>query len=126
MTIYEMLGKEDGLRRLVERFYDLMDTLPEAQTIRRMHPKDLTESQNKLIWFLSGRMGGPNTYIEKYGHPRLRMRHMPFAIDTNAADAWMLCMRQALEEEVSSEPLKVELLAFFEHVAMFMRNRADS
>mgnify|MGYP002856073165 CR=1 FL=1 len=124
--MYEMLGQEQGIRNLVDRFYEVMDTAIEAKAIRAMHPNDLSSSKDKLVWFLSGRFGGPNIYIEKYGHPRLRMRHMPFAIDSDAAQAWMFCMRQALEEEVESLDLRRELMAFFEQVAHFMRNRRDS
>ena len=125
MSVYEMLGREEGLRLIVDRFYESMDSEPSSAAIRAMHPKDLSASRDKLVWFLSGRFGGPNTYIEKFGHPRLRMRHMPFAIDSDAAHAWMSCMRQALEEQVEEPELRQELLSFFEHVAMFMRNRPD-
>lgn len=122
---YEFLGKEKGIKALVDRFYVLMDTLPEATDIRAMHPPDLTESRQKLYEFLVGRLGGPPLYIEKYGHPRLRGRHMPFAIDTPAAQAWMLCMNTALNEQVAPGPEREEISAFFNQVAQFMRNRAD-
>ena len=120
---YEFLGREDGIRALVDRFYDLMDTLPDAKTIRDMHPRDLTESRDKLYFFLVGRFGGPPLYTEKYGHPRLRARHMPFAVDTAAAEAWMMCMNTALDEQIGAGPERDEISAFFEQVAMFMRNR---
>ena len=120
---YEFLGREDGIRALVDRFYDLMDTLPEAKKIRDMHPPDLTESRDKLYFFLVGRFGGPPLYTERYGHPRLRGRHMPFAVDTAAADAWMTCMNSALDEQIGSGPERDAISAFFEQVAMFMRNR---
>ena len=126
MNIYDLLGKEDGIFKLVDRFYELMDTLPEAKAIRAMHPKNLSESKKKLAWFLCGRFGGPNLYVETFGHPRLRMRHMPFAIDSVAANAWMACMDQALDERVSDTALKNEIKGFFAHVADFMRNRPDS
>ena len=77
---YEILGGADGLRALVDRFYDLMDELQEAETIRALHAPDLTEAREKLFLFLSGWTGGPSLYIEKYGHPRLRARHLPFPI----------------------------------------------
>lgn len=120
---YEFLGREDGIRALVDRFYDLMDTLPDAKTIRDMHPRDLTESRDKLYFFLVGRFGGPPLYTEKYGHPRLRARHMPFAVDTAAAEAWMMCMNTALDEQIGAGPERDEISTFFEQVAMFMRNR---
>ncbi len=123
MSAYEFLGREEGLRRLVDRFYELMDTLPEAATIRAMHPQDLSESAEKLWMFLVGRFGGPQLYVEKHGHPRLRGRHMPFAVDDEAARAWMLCMDQALEEQVAEGAEREELSAFFTHIAQHMKNR---
>src|SRR5215204_3170834 len=81
-SLYEMLGGETGLRSLVNRFYDLMDSSPEAEKIRAFHAKSLNQSREKLFMFLSGWSGGPQLYIERFGHPRLRMRHMPFAIGT--------------------------------------------
>ena len=98
MTIYDDLGGETGVRALVDRFYDLMHEKPEAAVIRKMHATSLDGSRDKLFWFLSGWLGGPQLFIEKRGHPRLRMRHLPFAVDDAARDAWMLCMRQALHE----------------------------
>lgn len=122
MNAYQYLGEEAGLRALVDRFYDHMDALPEAATIRAMHPEDLSESRDKLFKFLSGRFGGPNLYVEEFGHPRLRMRHLPFRIDAEAAAAWMLCMNRALDELVEPGPARSELRAFFAHVAQHMRN----
>ena len=84
-TTYEQMGGEPGIRALVDRFYELMDTLPEAATIRAMHPADLSESIEKLVLFLIGWSGGPPAYVTKYGHPRLRARHLPFAVDDEAA-----------------------------------------
>ena len=95
-TPYERLGGEQGVRRLVDRFYDLMDTLPEAKIIRDLHPKELTGSRDKLFKFLSGWLGGPPLYMQEYGHPRLRARHLPFAIGSAERDAWLLCMERAL------------------------------
>lgn len=123
MTAFEFLGGEDGLRALVDTFYRYMDELPEAAAIRAMHPPDLTESAEKLWMFLVGRFGGPDLYVEKHGHPRLRMRHMPFAIDQAAADAWVLCMDRALDDHVPAGTERNELQAFFRMVADHMRNR---
>ena len=123
MNAYEYLGEEEGIRKLVDRFYELMDTLPEAKAIRAMHPKDLTESRQKLTWFLVGRFGGPNLYVQHYGHPRLRMRHMPFAIDEQGATAWMICMGQAMMELLPEDPMRDEIYVFFAQIALFMRNR---
>lgn len=123
MNAYEFLGQEAGIRRLVDRFYALMDSLPVAATIRAMHPADLEESADKLALFLVERFGGPPVYSRQRGHPRLRARHMPFAVDAAAAEAWMVCMRQALEEQVVPGPERDELVGFFAHVADHMRNR---
>lgn len=122
-NIYEKIGGEQGVRDLVDRFYDLMDCLPEAATIRHMHPDDLSESREKLFLFLSGWTGGPQLYIQRRGHPRLRMRHLPFPVDESARDQWMLCMNRALEQTVADPALRSYLSASFYRVADFMRNR---
>jgi len=124
-TPYERLGGETGLRRLVERFYDLMDSEPEAYGIRKLHPADLTGSRQKLFEFLSGWLGGPSLYIEKYGHPRLRARHLPFAIGSAERDAWMRCMDQAMADLELSAALREELHAAFYKTADFMRNQTE-
>ncbi|MCK9530286.1 MAG: group II truncated hemoglobin [Gammaproteobacteria bacterium] len=122
---YERLGGEATVRRLVDRFYVLMDTLPEAQDIRRMHPQDLGESADKLFMFLSGWLGGPQLYVEKHGHPRLRQRHMPFPIGSAERDQWMLCMRQAMEDVGVPDDLRTELEQALFRTADFMRNKAE-
>ncbi len=124
ITPYQALGGEVALRRLVARFYELMDTLPEARAIRAMHPADLSSSQEKLFMFLSGWLGGPPLFEQAYGHPRLRARHLPFEIDRAAAEAWMACMRQALMElEVEDEGLRRQVEEALEGLADHMRNR---
>jgi hemoglobin len=125
-TAYEMLGGETGVRALVDRFYALMDTLPEAWEIRKLHPEDLCGSADKLFMFLSGWLGGPSLYMERYGHPRLRARHLPFPIGVRERDQWMLCMRTALEEQVADEALRSKLIESLANTADFMRNRAES
>lgn len=122
---YQRVGGAEGLQSLVERFYELMDTLPEAAPIRALHPKDLTTSQEKLYEFLSGWLGGPNLYQEKYGHPRLRARHLPFAIGVAERDQWLLCMKQALDESSMDMEMKGFLMDRFGQVADFMRNQPD-
>jgi len=120
---FTRLGGEPAVRRLVDRFYDLMDELPEARVIRAMHPPFLDESRDKLHWFLVGYLGGPPLYVERYGHPRLRARHLPFAVDDAARDAWMLCMRRALEEVCADTMLREVLRGSLQQVADHMRNR---
>lgn len=122
-SIYESLGGEPTLRALVDRFYDLMDAAPEAAGIRALHPEDLTESRNKLFWFLSGWSGGPPMYIERFGHPRLRARHLPFSIGETERDQWMWCMNRALEEMLPAGLLRIQLSHAFAQIADFMRNR---
>ena len=124
-TLYERIGGEEAIQNLVKSFYRHMDELKEVKPIRQMHAKSLKVSEEKLFMFLSGWMGGPNLYMEKHGHPRLRMRHMPFAIDESARDQWMHCMKLALDETVDDEKLRDELMAAFYGVADFMRNRPD-
>ena len=125
-TPYEALGGEAGLRQLVQRFYTLMDTLPEAWEIRRLHPEDLAGSEEKLFMYLSGYLGGPNLFIEKFGHPRLRARHLPFGIGAVERDQWLLCMRQALEEQAVAPVLRDALFKALSDLADHMRNRPES
>jgi hemoglobin len=122
-TIYDAIGGDGGLRRLVDRFYDLMDLEPAYQGIRRLHPSTLDGSRDKLYWFLSGWLGGPNLYIERFGHPRLRARHLPYAIGITERDAWMACMRQAMHEQHVDESLAERLAQAFFGTADWMRNR---
>jgi len=121
-THYQRIGGEAAIRALVDRFYAHMDELPEAWDIRKMHGPDLTPVREKLYEFLTGWMGGPPLYVDKYGHPMLRQRHLPFPIDNAARDQWMLCMRLALEEVVTDPQLRQELEAAFQKVADHMRN----
>lgn len=122
-THYERLGGEQTLRKLVDHFYQLMDELPETRDIRNIHAPDLSDARNKLFMFLSGWLGGPPLYMEKYGHPRLRQRHMPFKISEKERDQWILCMNKAMQDLSIAEPLKSELAAAFYKTADFMRNQ---
>ncbi|WP_373997808.1 group II truncated hemoglobin [Bdellovibrio bacteriovorus] len=125
-TPYELLGGEEALRRIVKRFYQIMDTMPEAKGVRNMHPGNLQGSEDKLFMFLSGWLGGPSLFIEKYGHPRMRARHMPFKIGKSERDQWMLCMVQAFEDENVQEPLRSELLHSLLRLADHMRNQEEA
>jgi hemoglobin len=120
---YRQLGGEEAVRRLVERFYQLMDELPEARAIRALHPVDLAPAREKLFLFLSGWLGGPPLYAERYGPPRLRRAHQPFPIDAAARDAWMACMNRALDEQVAEPELRAQLTAAFFKTADFLRNQ---
>lgn len=124
-TPYELLGGENGVRELVDRFYDYMDAESSAQTVRDMHAKTLRVSRDKLFMFLSGWLGGPDLYIQQYGHPRLRARHLPFSIGEAERDQWMHCMRLALADMSLDEVLKQKLEQAFWATADHMRNRAE-
>ena len=105
-TPYETIGGEAGVRELVDRFYDYMDSLPEAAEVRALHARSLRASREKLFLFLSGWLGGPDLYVQKYGHPRLRRRHLPFPIGSHERDQWMLCMRRALADMPIDDELR--------------------
>lgn len=122
-TPYALLGGDAAVRALVDRFYDLMELEPAYAGIRKLHQPDLAHARDKLYWYLSGWLGGPNLYIERYGHPRLRARHLPFAIGESERDQWMACMQQALTEQAVPEPLRGRLLQAFFGTADWMRNR---
>lgn len=123
LSPYERLGGERALCKLVERFYELMDTLPEARPIRDLHPANLAGSRDKLFKFLSGWLGGPPLYLEEFGHPRLRARHLPFSIGEDERDAWLLCMERALAEAGIEELLHMQLRQSLRKTADHMRNR---
>jgi hemoglobin len=122
-TPYELIGGETAVRRLIDRFYDLMDETPEYYVIRKLHPQDLSGSREKLFMFLSGWLGGPPLYMEKHGHPMLRARHLPFAIGIAERDAWLACMKQAMEECELDAELRKWLLQALSGTADWMRNR---
>lgn len=124
LTPYQRIGGEAGVRRLVRRFYELMDTLPEAYGVRKLHPRDLAGSEDKLYLYLTGWLGGPQLYLEKFGHPRLRARHMPFTIGEAERDQWLLCMRQAMAETIADAGLRAALDKALADLADFMRNQA--
>jgi len=125
-SLYELIGGDTSLRALVERFYDLIESAPEAAQIRALHPKSLKQSREKFFMFLSGWTGGPALYIEKYGHPRLRMRHGSISIGKVERDQWIWCMHKALDES-QLDPRAIEYLK--KHLAEsadFLRNRAEN
>ena len=119
-TPYDELGGESPLRRLVDCFYDRMAS--HSPSLRAMHPADDTNSRRNLFEFLSGWLGGPNLYAERKGHPRLRMRHLPFAIGEPEAEEWMRCMRYALDEVGVTEPLRSYVDTRLEQTARHVRN----
>jgi hemoglobin len=128
-TFFELLGGENGgiekIRTLVETFYDVMDSDPKAAHIRSYHAQDLTEAREKLFMFLTGWTGGPQLYIERYGHPRLRARHLPFSIGESERDQWMYCMIKAMQNLNLDEKLMQKLAEQLYGVADFMRNKTE-
>jgi hemoglobin len=125
-TVYELLGGDAKVRALVDRFYALMDATPEYYGVRKLHPESLAGSADKLYMYLSGWLGGPSLYIERFGHPRLRARHLPYAIASAERDQWLACMRQAMEAEDVAPPLRDALLEAFHGTADWMRNAPDA
>ena len=124
-TPFDRLGGESALRALVDRFYDLMDLEPRYRGIRVLHPTTLDGSRDKLFWFLCGWLGGRNHYIERFGHPMLRARHLPYAIGNAERDQWMACMTQAMRECGVAAELAAGLQQAFQGTADWMRNRAS-
>lgn len=121
--VFEVLGGEAGVRSLVDRFYDLMQLEPDLAELRALHPSDTSGSRDKLFWFLCGWLGGPDHYQERFGHPRLRARHLPYAIGTRERDQWLICMGRAMQDEGLPEPLQQRLLEAFFNTADWMRNQ---
>ncbi|MDE2366013.1 MAG: group II truncated hemoglobin [Betaproteobacteria bacterium] len=119
------MGGETVLRRLVDRFYDLMDEDPDYYGIRKLHPQSLVSSRQKLFMFLSGLTGGPSLYTDKYGEPRMRTRHMPFAIGIPERDQWLSCMNRAMVDVGLDEQLSKKLAMAFYQTADFMRNQPE-
>ncbi len=123
VTPFARLGGEPAVRALVDRFYDLMDLEPALAGIRALHPTPLDGSRDKLHWFLCGWLGGPNHYVERFGHPMLRARHLPFAIGIRERDQWLACMGQAMTELAVDPVLAQRLAESFFGTADWMRNQ---
>ena len=122
-TAYDWVGGEARVRALVDRFYDLMDLEPGYAELRAAHGDTLDSARDKLFWFLSGWLGGPNLYIERFGHPRLRARHLPFKIGIKERDQWLACMGQAMREVGVDAELASRLETSFFQTADWMRNQ---
>ena len=122
-TPYARLGGDAAVRALVDRFYDLMDLEADYARLRSVHGNELSGARDKLYWVLRGWLGGPNHYIERFGHPRLRQRHLPFAIGSVERDQWLQCMNQAMMEQGVDEALRQRLVQSFFQTADWMRNR---
>ncbi len=122
---FESMGGADAVRQLVDRFYDLMDTAPEAVHVRALHATSLKVSREKLRLFMTGWLGGPQLYVEQYGNPMLRMRHFPFAIGAVERDEWLWCMTRALDEQPMPDDLRAYLRQRLVALADHMRNQPE-
>lgn len=124
-TLYEAIGGDVTVRRLTRRFYELMDTLPEAADCRAVHPADMTGSEEKFYEYLTGWLGGPPLYTDKRGHPMLRRRHFAAAIGTRERDQWLLCFTRALDESIPSDAMRALILEPVTRLAHHMQNRDE-
>jgi hemoglobin len=122
-SAFERVGGERAVRALVDRFYDLMDLEPTYRELRALHPTTLDGSRDKLFWFLCGWLGGPQHYVERFGHPMLRARHLPFSIGIRERDQWLACMAEAMQELGLEADLAARLEKAFFGTADWMRNR---
>jgi hemoglobin len=122
-TPFAWIGGESQVHALVDRFYDLMDLEPGYTALRAAHGTELANAREKLKMFLTGWLGGPQRYTEQFGHPRLRMRHMPFSIGIAERDQWVACMDQAMQETAIDDALRTRLKESFMQTADWMRNR---
>jgi hemoglobin len=122
-TLFQRLGGELAVRKLVDRFYDLIDSSPEAATIRTLHARSLKAAREKLYLYLTTWTGGPPVYTDRYGHPRLRMRHFPFRIGVRERDEWLWCMDKALDEHEMPAEMREYLRERLHQLADHMRNQ---
>lgn len=123
ITLYEAIGGDATVRALTRRFYELMDTLPEAVHCRAIHPADLSGSESKFYDYLTGYLGGPPVYVEKHGHPMLRRRHFVAPIGPAERDEWLLCFRRAMDETIENTKLRDIIWGPVERLAFHMQNQ---
>lgn len=123
VTLYEAIGGEATVRRLVRRFYALMDTLPEAKACRDVHPPSLAASEEKLFEYFTGWLGGPQIYVAKRGHPMLRRRHFIAPIGPEETKGWLICFEKAMAETVEDARLREAILRPVRQLAVHMQNK---
>jgi hemoglobin len=126
MTLFEALGGESALRALVNAFYWRMLDAPEYRYLRELHPTDISNAQERLFKYLTGWTGGPPLFVQEFGHPMLRARHLHVAIDRKGRDQWLACMQEALQETIVDAPLREQLYAALAPLADHMRNVHES
>ena len=124
-TAFEWIGGEAGVHALVTHFYDLMDLEPGYAELRAVHGSVLDDARQKLFWFLCGWLGGPQHYTDRFGHPRLKARHMPFKVNLQGRDQWLACMDQAMKETGVPQDLRTSLNQSFFQTADWMRNQNE-
>ena len=122
-TPFALLGGEPVVQALTTRFYDLMELEPAYAALRAAHGADLSNARQRLFWFLCGWLGGPQHYVERFGHPRLRQRHMPFHVGLHERDQWLACMAQAMAETGIAPALRQRLQLSFAQTANWMVNQ---
>ncbi len=123
ITLYQAIGGDETVRALSRRFYELMDTLPEAVHVRAVHPPTLEGSEEKFYEYITGYLGGPPLYTDKRGHPRLRSRHFVAEIGPLERDEWLLCFRRALDETIENPKLREIIWPPIERLAYHMQNK---
>ncbi len=121
-TMYDWIGGEEGLLKLVNRFYDIMDSDEQAKTVRAMHKEDLSAIRTGLFEYLSGWLGGPPLFVAKHGSPCITKQHKPFVIDQAASDAWMNCMKQAMIDVDIDEKFRDMLTPAFQRICDTLLN----
>lgn len=121
-SVYLMIGGKKKIRKIVDDFYFVMDTDEKARDCRNLHREDLKEASDKLFDFLCGWLGGPDQYVQKYGHPRMRMRHLPFVIGKNEKEQWLYCMNIALEKNIKSHKRRNRIFEAMKGLAERIQN----
>ena len=121
MTPYDRMGGEPGIRRFTQRFYALMETLPEAAACRAVHPPNPANAEQRLFEYLSGWLGGPSLYVARHGRPMLRRRHLRAPIGAEEVRVWLICVHRG-DEQITDTALGDEVLPQIGKLAHHMQN----
>ncbi|WP_343044271.1 group II truncated hemoglobin [Marinifaba aquimaris] len=121
-TAYQAIGGEKGTLLLANTFYDIMQTDPFAKELLAIHPQPMDKIREKFFEFLSGWLGGPGLFEEKYGHPMLRARHLPFKVDDQMIEQWLYCMNKALDQTVKHDEAREAIREPITKLAHHMKN----